>query len=149
MSSDIGVPPGDTTEFQTLLRRLGDIGNEIARHRTYLEQLATEFNHVDSVVRAAGRAVKQDFVPPALEGGREKSVPAMIADVLAGAQNPMSAREIAQDILKRQGFDASDRAHVKPMTHRVCVSLWVQNQKGSVRKIEQSPSRFRWELVRD
>jgi len=72
----------------------------------------------------------------------------MVLTALAGVEKPISGREIAERILQLQGLDANDRAQLKAMTHRVCVSLWVQNQKGLVRKIEAGRSRYRWELAR-
>lgn len=150
MSRDAGVHPSDNaTELQTLLRKLSDIGGEIERNRQHLEQLALEFNRVDSVIRAATGPSRPDARPQVADVLPERSVPNMIRDVLAGARNPVSAREIAEKILEPQRVDGNYDARLKAMTHRVCVSLWVQNQKGVVRKIEQSSSRFRWELVRD
>jgi len=144
MSPDAGIYPHDkATELQALLRKLSDIGDEIACHRQRLEQLTLEFHRVDAAIRAASASAP----PAAGQPLPDKSVPNRVLDVLAGARNPMSAREIAHDILKPQGLDESD-PRIRSMTHRVSVSLWVQNQKGLVRKIEHSPSRFRWELMR-
>jgi len=125
-------------ELQMLFRKLADIGNEIERNRRHLEQLAAEFDRVDSVIRAVSR-----LPAPA----QERSIPNMVLDILADAPGPMSAREIAMGVMALQGQGAADTANLKQLTHRVCVSLWVQNQKGLVQKIEAAGSRFRWQRI--
>jgi len=137
----------NVTTLQALHRKLSDIGDEIARNRRHLEELAVEFDRVDSAIRAVSVAERPAPCPPASAAPPERSVPSMILDVLIAARNPMSAREIAQHIVKGQGLDANDRDCIGPMTHRVCVSLWVQHQKGLVRKIEAGRSRFRWQAL--
>jgi hypothetical protein len=123
-------------ELEGLLRRLAAIGEEIERNRRHLEHLAAEFDRVDSAIRAASLA-------PA--PFHEKSVPNMVLDILADAEGPMSAKEIAMGVMALQGGRGADTADLKQLTHRVCVSLWVQNQKGLVQKIEAAGSRFRWQ----
>src|SRR5690349_18904570 len=98
MSRDAAVHLSDNaTEVQTLLRKLSDIGDEIARNRQHLEQLSLEFNRVDSVIRAASGPSRPEAWPSAVDVLPERSVPNMIRDILAGARKPVSAREIAQN----------------------------------------------------
>lgn len=149
MSSTASLSPDDdATDIQALVCKLGEIGDEIERGRRHLEHLVVEFNRVDSIIRAVSGQEKSAGHRLMLGGTVERSVPNMILQVLEGAEEPMSAREIAQEIVKLQGADASCVALLKPIMHRVCVSLWVQNQKGLVKKTEVGRSRFRWHLVR-
>ncbi len=148
MAHSAGVNPAEgAAELQTLLRKLTDIGDEIERIRQHLEQLSSEFGCVNSAIRAVSGSARPE---PAHEVQMPdaRSVPSMVLRVLAATERSLSARDIAIEIMTLQALDIADAGRLKNMTHRVCVSLWVQNQKGLVRKIEQSRSRFRWEIRR-
>lgn len=55
-------------------------------------------------------------------------------NVLRRNAKPMTAREIAQEMISQSGFDARDRRYVKEMSDRCARAAREQMEKGTVRQ---------------
>ena len=148
MLENAGVDQGDDLkELYALVEKLSDIADDINHKRRRFEQLALDIRRMDSAIRIKSAGMEPGGLHKMPVTASERSIPSLIMDILAGAQDPMTSREVALGIMKMQGLDFANTAVRNRIIHRVSEALWVQMQKRLVRKAEPATSPIRWELA--
>lgn len=84
---------------------IADLEKRIGQHRADLA-------HIDAVLRMYGEAEPEAIAPKAVRKRNDWFKPGelsrMVLDILRIAPAPMTAREIAVEVMKRRGLDAGD-----------------------------------------
>lgn len=142
-----GVDQGDDLrELYALVEKLSDIADDINHKRRRFEQLALDIRRMDSAIRIKSAGMDRDEPPKVPVNASERSIPSLVMDILAEAQDPMTSREVALGIMRLRGLDVANAPVRNRIIHRVSEAMWVQMQKRLVRKAEPGASPIRWEL---
>jgi len=69
-----------------------------------------------------------------------------VLSVLRRSKTPMTAREIAQELISQSGFDARDRKYITQMSARVAKACRQYPQKGMVKKATDAHGNVVWSV---
>lgn len=124
-----------------LTKRRAELAGEAAQLRARLATIATDAAHLDAVIRqfnpdhdiAAIRPRRQRGPDVAKRGERSRALLA----VLREAAEPWVTAEVVRRMMAREGQDAGDRRLVRHLRKRVETVLGRQEQRGTVRSVQE------------
>ena len=133
-----------------LLKKRADLFNEAERIRDRLAEIKNDIGAVDRVLGTLGYQGDLDAAMPRQKRhvlfGRGELTRAIL-DVLRGAKEPMTTREIAREILAVNEFDPRDRKLLTEHTRRVSKALRVLNGQGAVARTADKSGNMVWRLA--
>lgn len=142
----------DTFVISGLLKKRGEIAGKIEAAQGQLQMLISDLDSLDVTIRIFKpdidlAEVKPKPLPPRHHAFKGE-VTRIAMDTLRNAQRPVSAQEIAVNIIAARGLNAADKPILKLITKRVgsCLRHW--RQKGMVQNAEGSGPLKLWEIAR-
>ena len=139
-----------TPDLDDLLRHRGDLTVKLGRQRLELHDLQDELRQIDAEILRAGGTRLEDVPINELFtrrlGNENGELTRLICDVFDGARAGLTSRDVALRLMAVLALDAGDRKALRYVVGRVCVALWVLEQKGMVRKLDTSrvPQLWQW-----
>ena len=135
--------------IQTLERLHAELGGKILENRQQHANLAEQMRHVEAVIKLLDPgyslraiSVKRRKPNPWFKRG---TVYRRAVDALRMATEPLTAREVAERVLKANNMESPDKAALADLTGSILSSLRNHDGKGVQRTNEGSPAR--WKLV--
>jgi len=131
-----------------LVQRRRDLALQLGQQKIHIHTLSMELRQLDAEIQ---RADKDTATTPVNElftrrlGARAGGLTRLIAGLFAASPSGLTSRDIAVRLMAVLGLDASDRKAMRYVVSRVCVALWVLEQKGQVRKRDDSRLPQVWE----
>ncbi len=144
------LPAPPVPGLYDLLRQRDALATQVDRQKTRLHGLQAELRQLESDILRAGGLASRDIPINALFtdrlGSEAGELARLIAEAFEASSRGLSSRDIAASLMNALALDASDRKAVRYVMSRVCVQLWVLEQKGLVRRLEprQSPQLWQW-----
>ena len=136
-----------------LVKRRADLAGEIERTHEALRKMVDDLENLDATLLQFApnfpveKIKPKGFRPPA-DWAHRGQMSRVVLSTLRGASEPLTARDIATQMLIERALDKSDRRLLRLMTKRVGVALRGQRDNGVVRS-DQGPGQFMlWELAR-
>ena len=133
--------------MQTLKRLHAELGGQILENKTEALQLADSMRHVEAVIKMLDPtfnlrriAVKRRQPNPWFKRG---TVYRRAVDVLRTAEQPLTAREVAERVLTAANIKRPDKAALADLIGTVLASLRNHKGKGVQRANEGTPARWR------
>lgn len=139
-----------TTGLHDLLRRRDELALRLGRQKAQIHHLADALRQLDAEILRAGGARPEDIPINALFtrrlGTETGELTRLIGDVFEGAGAGLTSRDIALRLMADLALDTADRKAVRYVVSRVCVALWMLEQKGLVRKLDTTrfPQLWQW-----
>jgi hypothetical protein len=134
-----------------LLKKRADLFNEAERIRDRQAEIKNDVAALDRVLGTLGYEGDLDAAMPRQKRqvlfGRGELTRAIL-DVLRGATEPMSTREIAREILAVNESDARDRRLLTEHTRRVSKALKKLKADGAACQSKRGPTELVWMLLR-
>jgi hypothetical protein len=132
-----------------LVQRRRDLALQLGRQKLQIHSLSTELRQLDAQIQGADghpAATPVNKLFTRRLGARAGGLTHLIADLFASSPAGLTSRDIAAHVLTVLGLDAADRKAMRYAVSRVCVALWVMEQKGLVRKRagSQIPQIWAW-----
>ena len=138
--------------LEALKRKRAEITGEIARCHANVAKLSDDLEHLDATLRlfapdfVAESILPKVFTPPKSWSKRGEMSRAVLS-ILRVAKGPVTAREIASQIVAQRGLD-SDPGILNVMTRRVGHVLRDKRENGLVRSLEETGLWLQWEITR-
>jgi len=138
-------------DLATLLSRRDELALEVESQRQRVLNLTAELRHLDANILRAGGSGEVDMPINALFtqrlGSGHGELSRLIFDALNSEKNGLNSREIASAVMQALAISGKENATVRYVVSRICVSLWVMEQKGLVERVEPKQFRLvRWRL---
>ncbi len=134
--------------IQTLERLHAELGGKILENRQQHANLAEQMRHVEAVIKLLDPgyslraiSVKRRKPNPWFKRG---TVYRRAVDALRMATEPLTAREVAERVLKANNIESPDKAALADLTGSILSSLRNHDGKGVQRTNEGSPARWRF-----
>ena len=133
-----------------LVARRAELAGDLAKAQTLVQRLHADLASLDAVIRqfdpeynvGAIRPKYRRAASPAEFGAMGRTV----LDHLRRATAPLSAKDIAGQIIAERGLDATDRGLVRSMGKRVDMALRYQRTNGMVREVGQDGAKVTWKI---
>jgi hypothetical protein len=131
-----------------LVRKRAELAGELEQLDRRTRQLRADIVHLDAAMaivdpsRCAAADVPRLSAQP--RPAWLANLGRLILDVLRGAPEPMTAREIAVEIMRLAGNDTGDRVAVQIVEHRVRASL--TRRIGVVERVALGTHRKGWKV---
>jgi hypothetical protein len=114
-----------------------------------LAQARSDVLHLDAVIRMFDPASEPEAILPKEPGRRlnwfvEGKLPRKVLDVLRTATEPLSAREIATEVMQRRGFNPEDAATLATVEKRVNDIL--RRRRDVLEKVQLGPRAVGWKV---
>ena len=130
-----------------LLTKRRDLLGDAEQLQDRLAETKNDIIAIDRVLRSLGHRDELSAPLPRLTRGRlfaRNELSRMIADVIRQADQPLSSRNIAAQIVTERGEDAGDRKHLDDMTVRVSRSLQGLRDRGRVKAVKDAKGHAVW-----
>ncbi|WP_034490858.1 hypothetical protein [Afifella pfennigii] len=130
-----------------LLRKRADLFNEAERIRDRLAEIKNDIGAIDRTLNVLGYSGDLDAQTPrqkreVIFGRGELS--RAVRGVLRDAEQPLTSRQIAQEIVSLSGHDARDRRYVSDLTKRVGKALRSMENDGGVKRATDRHGNIVW-----
>jgi hypothetical protein len=133
-----------------LVKRRADLSGQLAEMQGKVQQLHADLASLDAVIHqfdpeylVGNIRPKYRRAPTAPEFG---SMSRAVLDHLRRASEPLSAADIAEQIIAERGLNSGDRALVRSMRKRVDMALRYQRTNGMVREAAGKSAEVAWEI---
>ena len=149
------LKPSKTSSFEHtingLLTKRADLFNEAERLRDRQAEIKNDASAIDRVLDTLGYKGDLDAIMPRQKVtrlfGSGELLRACLHE-LRHADELMTSREIARNIVELRGDDPNDRKYLSDMTRRISKCLRQERAVGSVRLKEMRSNAAVWEYVR-
>lgn len=136
-----------------LVRKRAELAGEIEATHKRLSQMIADLGNLDATILMFDPQFEIDgirpkaFRPPE-DWSKRGEMARAVLNILRVASEPMTARDIARQLIVERGLDANDDRLLRLMRQRVATSLRYQRDKG-VAISKDGPGMYNlWELVR-
>jgi hypothetical protein len=142
----------DSSVVTGLAKRRAILSGEIAHVQAKLKQMLLDLNTLDAAIRIFDEAfpiesLKPKAVRPDVEWKTRGELIRLIFTILRDAPGPITARDIALQIMAHKHMDASRVKAVLLMRRRVGSALRKKRRSGHVRCQEAIGQPLMWELA--
>lgn len=146
------IRPARTETFEHtitgLLTKRADLFNEAERIRDRLAEIRNDISAIDRTLGIFGCKRDLDEAMPRQKRevifGRGELSKAIYGE-LRSAEEPLSSRDIAREIVVMRGEDARDRKYLSDLTKRVSKALRAMREAGDVRSVTDAKGNVLWE----
>jgi hypothetical protein len=136
-----------------LVKRRAEIAGEIEHTHERLRQLILDLEHLDATILQFDssyivESIRPKAFRPPSDWANRGEMTRICLNILRQSAEPMTARDIAYQLLIERALNKEDQKLHKLMTKRVGVALRHQKDHGTV-KAEQGPGMYLlWEVAR-
>lgn len=131
-----------------LLSKRADLFNEAERIRDRLAEIKNDIGAIDRTLNVLGYTGDLDAAMPRQKRevifGRGELSKAIMGE-LRHAEEPLSSRDIAREIMSMRGEDARDRKYISDLTRRVSKALRQMKAEGLVKSAVDAKGNMSWE----
>lgn len=146
------VPPGadHAQALHALTRKYAEVAGLIGRAKAEVHRLTTDLAHIEGAIRIfdptidIGR-IKAKHVP-IREPSAQGEVTGIILDTLRDSPDPLTPRELAEELMVRRALPIDDRDLFNIMLKRVRACLRSQRVRGVLKPIATEGMAQRWEV---
>lgn len=134
-----------------LVRRRSELSGDIETTTTKLHQMIADLEHLDKTLLMFDPEYRVEcikpkgFRPPA-DWSKRGEMTRIILGILRKAAEPMTARDIAVQLIAERALDVSDAKLARLMTKRVGVALRGQRDRGVVQSGQAHGQYVLWAL---
>ncbi len=139
--------------ISALVRKRSELAGDIERTHEQLRQMILALENLDATLLMFDpgyrvESIKPKAFRPPKDWSNRGQMTRICLSVLRQASEPLTARDIAVQLLIERALDRDDQRLLRLMTKRVGVALRGQREKGVVRA-EQGPGQYvLWALAR-
>tara|TARA_R110001606_G_scaffold167917_3_gene312293 strand:+ start:64 stop:501 length:438 start_codon:yes stop_codon:yes gene_type:complete len=136
-----------------LVRKRAELAGRIERTYEELRQMVADLETTDAALALFDPDFKAETIKPRAfrppkDWSNRGEMSRMVLSILRQAQEPLTSRDIALEMLVTRALDPQDEKLLRLMVKRVGVALRHQKDAGRV-KSEQGPGQFNvWEIER-
>ena len=136
-----------------LVKRRAQMAREIEETHERLRCLVRDLEALDSTITQFDpsitiEAIKPRAFRPPADWSKRGEMSRLILSVLRCAAEPLTARDIAFELIVERALDKTDQRLIRLMAKRVAVALRHQKDNGLVRS-HQGPGQYNlWEILR-
>ena len=131
-----------------LLGKRAELFNEAERIRDRLAEIKNDIGAIDRTLSVLGYTGDLDAAMPRQKRevifGRGELSKAIYGE-LRHAEEPLSSRDIAREIMSMRGEDARDRKYISDLTRRVSKALRQMKAEGLVKSAVDATGNMSWE----
>tara|TARA_R110000868_G_scaffold59658_1_gene183088 strand:+ start:115 stop:597 length:483 start_codon:yes stop_codon:yes gene_type:complete len=133
-----------------LLTKRSDLFTEAERLRDRTAEIKNDVSAIDRVLGTLGYTGDLDAIMPRQKVvrlfGQGELLRACLHE-LRNADEPLTSRDIARNIVETRGDDPNDRKYLSDMTRRISKCLRLERQSGHVRAKQHSGKALIWEIA--
>jgi len=135
-----------------LVKKRAEISGELANMHDTVAKLLRDLEHLDATIRLIDPDYEPEGITPKLfrppeDWSKRGQMSRMILSILRVAKEPMTTREIANQMILERGL-AMDIKMLKLMSKRVASSLRDMREKGRAASDGSSGMYQTWEIAR-
>lgn len=139
--------------LEGLVKRRAQLAGDIERAHEALRKMVVDLEVLDAAILQFDPAFPVESIKP--KGFRPPSdwahrgeMSRLVLNIIRQAAEPMTARDIAIEMLISRALDKSDQRLLKIMAKRVGVALRIQRERGLVRSLPGPGQFVLWEVAR-
>jgi hypothetical protein len=136
-----------------LAKKRAEIAGELDATHDRLRQLVKDLEAIDATLRIVApdmvvEAIRPKAFRPPDDWSKRGQMSRLVLSILRTADEPLTTREIAAQMLLERAMDTSDQRMLRTMTKRVACALRDQRDKGRATS-QDGPGTYQlWEIVR-
>lgn len=136
-----------------LAKKRGELAGEIDATHERLRELVNQLEHIDATLRIVApdmvvEAIRPKAFRPPEDWSKRGQMSRLVLSILRTADEPLTTREIAAQMLLERAMDTTDQRMLRTMTKRVACALRDQRDKGRARS-EDGPGTYQlWQIIR-
>ena len=136
-----------------LVKRRAQIAGDIEKAHEALRRMVLDLENLDATILQFEpgfrlEAIKPKAFRPPKDWSNRGEMTRICLSILRMAAEPLTARDVALQLLTERALNREDQRLLRLMTKRVGVALRLQKDKGVVRS-EQGPGQYMlWEIAR-
>lgn len=136
-----------------LIKRRAQLAGDIEKAHEALRRMVLDLENLDATILQFEpnfrlEAIKPKAFRPPKDWSNRGEMTRICLSILRLATEPLTARDIALQLLTERALNRDDQRLLRLMTKRVGVAMRLQRDKGTVRS-EQGPGQYiLWELTR-
>lgn len=136
-----------------LVKRRAQLAGDIEKAHESLRQMVLDLENLDATILQFEpdfrvESIKPKAFRPPKDWSNRGQMTRICLSILRLATEPLTARDVALQLLTERALNREDQKLLRLMTKRVGVALRLQKEKGIVRS-DQGPGQYMlWELVR-
>lgn len=136
-----------------LVKRRAQLAGDIEKAHEALRRMVLDLENLDATILQFEpdfrlEAIKPKAFRPPKDWSNRGEMTRICLSILRMAAEPLTARDVALQLLTERALNREDQRLLRLMTKRVGVALRLQKEKGVVRS-EQGPGQYMlWELSR-
>lgn len=136
-----------------LVKRRAELAGDIERAHESLRKMVLDLENLDATIVQfapdyAPEGIKAKTFRPPADWSRRGEMTRVILSVLRCAQEPLTTRDIAYQLLVERALDRSDQRLARLMCKRVGVALRGARERGLVNSLDGPGQYSLWQIVR-
>jgi hypothetical protein len=136
-----------------LVKRRAELAGDIEKAHEALRRMVIDLENLDATILQFEpdfkvEAIKPKAFRPPKDWSNRGEMTRICLSILRLASEPLTARDIALQLLTERALNREDQRLLGLMTKRVGVALRLQRQKGVVRSAQGPGQYILWELLR-
>ena len=144
---------GNSFVLPGLVRKRAELAGDIENAQVALQNMIRDLENLDATIRLFDadykvEAIKPNAFRPPEDWAHRGEMTRIILDILRQAAEPLTARDIADQLMRERALDLENINLRRQMVKRCGVALRGQRNKGVVRS-NQGPGQYMvWEVAR-
>lgn len=136
-----------------LVKRRAELAGDIERTHEALRKMVLDLENLDATIIQfapdyAPEGIKAKTFRPPADWSKRGEMTRVILSVLRCAEEPLTTRDIAYQLIVERALDKNDQRLAKLMCKRVGVALRGARERGVVQSLEGPGQYSLWELAR-
>ena len=136
-----------------LVKRRAELAGDIEKAHESLRRMVLDLENLDATILQFEPGFKVETIQPKAfrppkDWANRGEMTRLVLSILRQASEPLTARDIAFQLLTERALNRQDQRLLRVMRSRVACALRLQRDKGVVRS-EQGPGQYMlWQIIR-
>lgn len=141
------------TVVNGLIAKRAELAGDIERTHEALRKMVSDLEHLDQTILQFDpdyrvESIKAKAFRPPKDWSNRGQMTRIVLSILRQAAEPLTARDVALELLVERALDKNDQRLLRLMTKRVSVALRIQKDKGIV-TAESGPGQYLlWQIAK-